>query len=412
MLDARNLSSLIRSNIDNLMARWEVYVRKDLPSTVSLDRENLFNGLPNFLENLAFYFSVSRSSPEWEGVVRENTEIAKRHGKQRAKQTGYTLDQVIAEHQILRRVLFEFIQQKIHLNPEQWNTLLKCVDVGISEASTAFALEKGFKDAKYRQLESQKEVAQDERNQAHLKIDRLQLERALREQFVSTLSHDLRTPITSAMMAAELISRDTKKSEQVVRLAFKIIDDLSRSDRMIRDMLDANRIRSGEKLSLELRETKLIELIKRTLENLSSVYGDRFKLNANHEIVGYWSAVDLERSIENLVINAVKYGSRDTPIEVRVVDQGERVSISVHNAGSLITPSEQKSLFQPFSRIVSPASKGKKGWGLGLTLVLGIAEAHGGKVRVESEAEKGTTFTILIPKDTRVAGEARHTRAS
>lgn len=380
------------------MESWEAVVRKKIPAAAAQSHEDLFNSLPKFLERLAHSFSTPRRSRKWNRVADKIRDLARQHGTQRATQEGYTLDQVIAEHQILRQILFHFIQSKVALNAEQWNTLLESVDVGISEATTAFALERGFKDARYRKMETEK-------NQAHSQISKLEIEKSMREQFVSTLSHDLRTPITSAKTAAELIARFSKDNGQIARLAVRITDDLSRSDRMIRDLLDANRIRSGEKLPLTIRETKLIQLVKNTLANLSRVYGNRFVLYANHEIVGHWSGTDLERSIENLVINATKYGAPNAPIDLHVLDHGEKVSISVHNVGSFIAPSEREALFQPFAQLQRTNRTGKKGWGLGLTLVRGIAEAHGGKVHVESSVSQGTTFTIFVPKDARAADD-------
>jgi signal transduction histidine kinase len=402
MSEGPELSSLILRSIDPILSDWEIAVRAELPGVAMLPRDELFNSLPLFLRNLALCFATPRGSTEWEKVVTDSREIARRHGQRRAKETGYALDQVIAEHQILRRVLFDYLQEREPLRPEHWKTLLESVDIGISEAGTAFAMEKGFKDARYRELQAEKDVALGERNQAHSRIDQLQYEKEIREQFVSMLSHDLRTPITSAKTAAELIVRLVRDDHQQIRkLALRVIDDLSRSDRMIRDLLDANRIRSGEKLPLEARETKLVELVAETLRGLTRVYGDRFRLKADHEIVGYWSGKDLQRSIENLAINAIKYGSSDTPVEVRLGEQSDQVRISVHNSGSLITPQEQETLFHPFSRILSENTQGKKGWGLGLTLVLGITEAHGGTVHIESKAGMGTTFTMAIPKDSR-----------
>ena len=383
------------------MKEWEAAVRKKAPAAATLCQEELFNSLPDFLEKIADGFSHPKGSAEWVGVANEIQALAKQHGELRATQAGYTLDQVIAEHQILRHTLFDFALKETPVNPEQLSILLESVDAGISEAASAFGLEKGFKEARYSQLESEKSLAQSERNTAQSQVSRLEQERAMRDQFVSALSHDLRTPITSAKQAAELLAHDPKNHEKVSKLAARISDDLTRSDRMIRDLLDANRIRFGEKLPMALRETKLVELLNCTLANLVRIYGDRFTLDASHEVVGHWSGADLERSVENLVINAVKYGAPDAPINLRVQDQGENVSISVHNVGSLITPSEQRSLFQPFAQL-RKASKGvNQGWGLGLALAQGITEAHGGKVWVESDARTGTTFTILIPKDAR-----------
>jgi signal transduction histidine kinase len=396
-------SSLVASNLDRIMAVWAARVRNELPGTRTLTDEELYNGLPDFLRNLALSFSVPKDSPEWQRVMQETFKVAERHGRQRANQATYTLDQVIAEHQILRRVLFQLVRARTSLKPGHLDTLLECVDVGISEAASAFALERGFKDARLRRAESERHAALGERNHARAQLSELRAERTLREQFVSTLSHDLRTPITSARLAAELIAREAGSTSGIERLASKVVDDLSRADRMIRDLLDANRIRSGEALPIEIRETELIALCRKTIQDLSAVYGERFRLHAGREITGYWSAPDLKRSLENLAINAVKYGARDAPVDVSVTEQGDQVSISVHNTGSVITPTEQEALFQPFSRIQRPGVRTRKGWGLGLTLVRGIAQAHGGKVTVESAADQGTTFTLLIPKDARRA---------
>lgn len=396
-----NFPELIRENVYAIMKQWEKVVRIEDPAAAPLKSHELFNGLPFFLENLASSFSVKIGSAEWKDVALKKTELAKIHGTQRAIQPAYTLDQVISEHQILRRILFQFLSKKSSITLDQCSVLMNSIDVGISEAASAFALERGFKDAKYKQLQLEKSQIQIERNTAYSEVSKLELERAMREKFVSTLSHDMRTPISSAKLAAELILRLTQENEQVSKLTRKIIKDLSRSDRMIRDLLDANRIRFGEKLPLKIQETKLIQLIKNTLENLTEIYGDRFKLESDHEILGYWSDEDLQRAIENLAINAVKYGADHTPIDIRVADQGKEVSISVHNSGSFIPPMERDSLLQVDKRVEHFKKQSKKGWGLGLTLVYGISEAHGGKVLLESEIKKGTTFTLVLPKDAR-----------
>jgi signal transduction histidine kinase len=398
MTSSNDPSSLLESEIPNLIKKWEKVARKKIPSGAALGHKDLINSFPEFLKSLADSLAVSRHSAQWKNVEKTIGLLAERHGNQRAEQSGYTLDQVIAEHQILRRILFHFFETRNFLDPEQWDTLLECVDVGISEAASAFALKKGFKDARYLKMEIEKNRAQNERNSARSQIVELEVEKAMREQFVSTLSHDLRTPITSAKLAAELIAHNAKDSEKISKLAVRITDDLSRADRMIRDLLDANRIRSGETLPLNVQKTGLLRLIGKTIAGLARVYGDRFHLHADHEIVGHWSGSDLERAIENLAINAVKYGAHDTPIDLRVYEEGERVCISLHNFGSYITPAQQQALFQPFTRL---AGRGKKGWGLGLALVRGIAEAHGGQVQIDSAIDTGTTFTLLLPKDAR-----------
>jgi signal transduction histidine kinase len=101
--------------------------------------------------------------------------------------------------------------------------------------------------------------------------------------------------------------------------------------------------------------------------------------------------------IENLGSNAVKYGSKTAPISLSLFREGDFILISMKNTGNAIDPSDLESIFTQYSRTTSAISGGQIGWGVGLTLVKGIAEAHGGSARVESNPEAGTTFLIRIP---------------
>jgi signal transduction histidine kinase len=113
--------------------------------------------------------------------------------------------------------------------------------------------------------------------------------------------------------------------------------------------------------------------------------------------------------IENLAENAVKYGYPDTPVKIEIVQNETLTRISVHNEGRKIEKEKRDYLFELFQRGEASETKSKWGWGVGLTLVRGITEAHGGKVRVESTEEKGTTFIVELPssvKSERAPGKA------
>jgi signal transduction histidine kinase len=105
--------------------------------------------------------------------------------------------------------------------------------------------------------------------------------------------------------------------------------------------------------------------------------------------------------VENLVTNAVKYGSPDTLITVRISSHEARVILSVHNDGPPIPVEEQKGLFLPFRRSEAARASVQRGWGLGLALVRSVAEAHGGSIGLDSAPGTGTTFTIDVPQDAR-----------
>ena len=227
----------------------------------------------------------------------------------------------------------------------------------------------------------------------------LEAERGLRESFVSILTHDLRNPLGAAKLSAGLILDKSVNPDVCQKMARQITSSIDRVDHMIENLLDANRIRAGERLPLEIEEFDLRCMLKSTLDELSIVHGDRIFLTEFQEVRGYWSRDGIRRAIENLISNAVKYGYPDRPITVSLKQTPQTVIIAVHNEGSPIPPEELANLFQQFRRTKSAHASGIRGWGLGLTLVRGVVEAHGGTVKVESAP--GTTFTLELPRDAR-----------
>lgn len=229
----------------------------------------------------------------------------------------------------------------------------------------------------------------------------LENERSLRENFVSLLSHDLRTPLSAAKISAQLIQREADIPETTLALAARIVANMNRVDQMITDLLDANRIRSGEKIPLKIIGFDLTSLITNTLDELATIHGDRFVFDAPGAVEGYWDKLSIRRIIENLCNNAIKYGSSLGPVTLKLNQISKQVEISVQNEGDIISPEDQKSLFQQFRRGEKAQGSGRKGWGIGLTLVRGVAEAHGGSVSISSDADRGTVFTVSLPIDTR-----------
>lgn len=233
------------------------------------------------------------------------------------------------------------------------------------------------------------------------KIEALHVERTLRERFVSVLAHDLRGPLATAKLAAQIMIARSEPLEKRQELAVKIDRNLDRMDRMIRDLLDANRIRAGEQLSLSLEPCDLGQIAREIAEELRALHGERIELAGEPTLRGIWSADELRRALWNLVTNAVKYGDPQRPICISLHRVDERARVEVHNWGPPIAPEDQATLFEPFTRTRAATRSGRPGWGLGLALVRGCAEAHGGTISLESTAEAGTTFTLELPLDSR-----------
>lgn len=237
--------------------------------------------------------------------------------------------------------------------------------------------------------------------QSRADVEKLTLEKELRERFVALLSHDLRNPLSVAMTSAQMIIRSQQHAGNHLKYAANILRSVERADQMIQSLLDANQISAGQKLPMKITKCDMFHTVERALEDLRMLYGDRFLFNSHSPVLGYWSADHIKRLIENLASNAAKYGYPNTPITISLIQTSKQICLSVHNEGNTLKKNEQSTLFQPFIRSSSAKAGVQQGWGLGLSLVRGVAEAHGGIARVESLPKKGTTFSVIIPMDAR-----------
>lgn len=234
-----------------------------------------------------------------------------------------------------------------------------------------------------------------------IKPDEMVLESILKKHFLAVLLHDLRTPLTAIKASAGLIVRQDSNLDVIHDLANRICNDCGRMDRMIKDFLDVSLIEEREFTLLEITDCELSDLISEVFHSLQSLHSNRLILETKGNLKGYWSPNYLQRVVENLVVNALKYGDSKENITLSLVGEESGVTMSVHNHGNPLSPQQQASLFKPFKRLHVSNSAGKEGWGLGLILVRGIVEAHGGKIKIESSPERGTAFTVNLPRDSR-----------
>ena len=224
--------------------------------------------------------------------------------------------------------------------------------------------------------------------------DTIAAESELRERFVSILMHDLTGPLLSAKAGA------CKLVEAQVSGAEGIAGNLARMEEMVRGLLDAHHIRAGHRLPMTIEECDLGALVRSVIEELRPIHGDRFLQRGDDHVRGMWSTDQLRRAIWNLMTNAAKHGAADRAIAVSVERRGNAAELSVHNEGPAISREDQTQLIKPFS--LPRSGRGTpRGWGLGLTLVWGCVEAHGGRLEVESTPGKGTTFKLTLPFDAR-----------
>jgi NO-binding membrane sensor protein with MHYT domain/nitrogen-specific signal transduction histidine kinase len=221
-----------------------------------------------------------------------------------------------------------------------------------------------------------------------------------RDEFLTIVSHELKTPLTSMKFQLELIMRtffSSKNLEEdhknkLQRLLSQTDNSITRINRLVDDMLDISRISTG-KLELQLEEFNLNEVVKEVVERLSPLLG-RIEFKKMEELRVCWDKFRIEQVLTNLLTNAGKYGE-GKPIEVSVMKSKGNALIVIKDYGRGIAPENQQKIFQRFERI--SADDQIKGLGIGLFIVNEIVQMHKGRIEVKSELGLGAEFSIIIP---------------
>jgi PAS domain S-box-containing protein len=226
-----------------------------------------------------------------------------------------------------------------------------------------------------------------------------------RDEFLSIASHELKTPLTTLQLQIQGLIRKVQGSEDpaVGSIAPRLATaerQVERLTDLINNLLDISRITAG-RLDLDLEPVDLSSVVRdaasRFREELARA-GCSIRIEADGPCVGQWDRLRLEQVVTNLLSNAVKYGA-GSPIELEVSGDETSARFSIRDRGIGIPPEHQARIFDRFERAVSDRHYG--GLGLGLWIVHQIVDSLGGTISVESEAGKGTIFTVSLPRTPR-----------
>jgi len=224
--------------------------------------------------------------------------------------------------------------------------------------------------------------------------ERKALERMERE-FVAMVSHELRNPLTSLKVFAEILQTTETYNARAVEV---ILGQADRLNRLIGDLLDASRIEAG-RLRLNRRETDLAALAGAAVDQArAGSQKHTLALDAPEgPLRGWWDRDRLEQVLENLLSNAIKYSPEGGEVRVRVERYPAEAQVSVADQGMGIPAEALPRLFGRFYRTEAASSSAIKGLGLGLYISRSLVEAHGGAMWVESEPGRGSTFHFSLP---------------
>jgi two-component system phosphate regulon sensor histidine kinase PhoR len=218
----------------------------------------------------------------------------------------------------------------------------------------------------------------------------------LRTDFVAAVSHELRTPLASVQMFAELLERGDVTADERPEVEAALAREARRLSETLTRMLRFGALSRG-KLQVDKTRQPFEPLAREALARFERAHpGKSVELEADATEAEVDGAL-FGLVFDNLLGNAAKYAPEGTPYRVVIARAGDVVRVSVSDRGPGLDRKEQKRIFLPYERADDRLVRATEGTGVGLALVRGIAEAHGGRARVESEPGKGATFIVEIP---------------
>ena len=257
----------------------------------------------------------------------------------------------------------------------QWNSITFRMGIGLLIALVAGLMA--------RNLTQQRALVEDT-------LGRLRRVDRLRSTLVSTLAHDVRSPLTAIRGTLTTILRHGDRLEPTMSQELLAGADrqAARLDRLASDLLDLARLERG-RLKLALEDVPVRDSITQSVSYLDR--GDRFGLDIEPDLVVRADPGRLEQIVVNLASNALRHGAEPFGITARRVN--DHVAISVLDQGQGIPPESRDELFEPFR-----AEEGRGSVGLGLAIVKALAEAHGGGIDYRENEPRGACFTVTLPR--------------
>jgi signal transduction histidine kinase len=369
------LSNFIVQYMEPILEQWDAFAATLLPAASGLDRAALRDHGEQILEAVAKDLSAPQSAVAQREksigkapVLADAPETAAHaHAVLRAR-GGFDVNQLVAEYRALRAsVLRLWFDLCLPESPHQDDVVRfnEAIDQAVAESVSAFSA---------------------------------QVEQA-RNLLLGMLGHDMRSPLQTIQMTARYLTA-LNAGEEVTDAAARLIRSGARVQSLLDDLCDLGRTRLGLGISIFRTDADLASVFSEAVELLRAAHPDRtIELDIRGELQGSWDVNRLQQLLDNLVVNALKYGSQDAPVCIRVVSREEQVRVEVANTGDVIDPVTLQEIFDPLRRGPAQRSGKDRGDGLGLGLYIAgeIAKAHQGLVQALSSTTE-TVFIVTLPR--------------
>ncbi|MFD2826695.1 sensor histidine kinase [Leeuwenhoekiella polynyae] len=370
-----DIAKLIENNNDTIINMWEEKVIKEIEVSKNTKSLVLRNQLPHLLNDIAVILEGQddliniKNEESYKGILTNSED----HGRHRATTLNYTIASILEEYVVFNEVITAFLRERNSYDVNVGLVLHYVIQTAMVQSARSFS---------------------DSIND-------------MKEKLISMLAHDIRNPLSAAKVALEMLKTETDINE-IHEVSKMTATSLDFSLKLIEGLLDAITIEAGEGITLNFKECDLLKDIRWVVEETRLIFPNTIIENFHaSQIIGVFDGMAIRRILENLITNAVKYGTSKERITIAVSDLGDQTRISVHNFGEPIPEHKQDEIFDYLKSNKRVKKEGIKSWGLGLSLVKTVTEAHGGTVKVLSNEELGTEFQITLLKNISKSGKIK-----
>ena len=372
------LSEFILANREPILVEWEAFARTCTPASGSMNIESLRDHANAMLTVIAADLETPQDKSEQKekstgnkAAIDTATTAAEEHGAGRAE-SGFSVEQMVAEFRALRASVIQL-----------WTKSQGGIASSDIEDLTRFneAIDQSL-------AESVSRYTQD--------LDKS------KEMFLAILGHDLRSPLGAVIMSAEFMLETKELPEPHLTLASRIASSSNRMQHMIEDLLDFTRSRLGGGIPIERADMSMEKLVHDVVAEVCAAHPEsNITVDARGGQRGEWDCARVSQALTNLITNAVEHGVDGMPVAVTVGGDDTESVISIHNLGATISPEQLNGIFGPMKSRELANRSGSSPYGnlgLGLYIAERIVSAHKGRIEVESVADRGTTFTVHLPR--------------
>ena len=374
------LSQFIDANIETILREWVEFARSILPAA-NMDNLALRDHAGEILLATATDMRFSESA-DVAGKVASNEVLHKaseEHAIERLG-SGFGLMEVVSEYRALRASVLRLWAASGHSLQDT-----NVADVARFDASIDKSLEKAVSSYTARVDQS-------------------------RDMFMAILSHDLRNPLNSIGMSASLLQLISNTVPEAMGVITQISTNVTVMARMISDLLDYTRTRLGAGMPVNPVEMDLGLICSGLIAEYRSAHPAReIRMEILRDCSGCWDTDRIRQAVSNLLGNALQHSPQDAPVSLSLHGNESDVVLVIWNAGSTISPGEMPHLFDPLIRGSSaahPAVNRPGSIGLGLYIAREIVTSHAGSITATSSEKDGTSFTIVLPRKSRMKSTA------